>query len=272
MTTGIYLRDLSRWQEIITLHNKRINWIVCGDYGCPEILPTVAELLKLRDRLFWEKIELYYISPKVNQKNIGEEASRVRLLLKEGIRVSINDWGLLYRIRSDIKLGHSVYIGRLLSKSIANWAWWPNYLAAEIQATIDYFTQSNFQQKQKLDLLKKWGVTGIEVNVEPVSENSYAKIKNQGLEIIGYMENKILAVARACPIARLNQVNVSRSNCTKLCRESFKVVPAEAERQKFFPSMALLGNVMYCQGHRKTGWDGYRSLIYYAEYLNSQSN
>jgi hypothetical protein len=269
MNVGIYLRDLSKWREVKTLHNEKINWLVCGDYACPKKLPAIAEILKLRDGLFPENIRLHYISPKVNQKNIGEEASRVNLLLTENISVSINDWGLLYRIRQYIKPEQSLYIGRLLTKSVANWAWWPNYLAKENQESINYFTQSNFHHQPKLDLLKKWGVKGVEVNVEPLSENSYEKIKNQGLDLIGYVGNKVLAVARACPIARLNGVNVSQIDCQELCEKRFKVVPAEEERQKIYPQMELMGNVMYWQVNNQVVWDGYQSIIYYDQNLDN---
>lgn len=262
MGLGVYMRDVSTWREIPDTVKQQMEWVVCGDYGCFEVLPSVAELLELKQDLRREKIQLHYLSPKVTEATIDRETERVLALLEEEIHVTINDWGLFYQLRSHIRSEHHIYIGRLLTKSITDWAWASIILAKEEQQARDYLVQNNFQHRLKANFLKQWGIKGVEVSIDPASESSFAQIQAQGLAVIGYADHSILALSRACPLARLKGMNLSQNKCSRFCKTSFQVVPIKETQREIYPAMELWGTMVSRPQHQKPRWTDYQKIIY----------
>jgi hypothetical protein len=262
MDLGLYLHDIASWGEVPAEIKSRLGWVICGDYGCFEILPTVPELLEFKQVLSRENIQLHYLSPKVTEATIDRETGRVGALLKEKIPVSINDWGLYYQLRPDIQPDHELYIGRLLTKSISDWAFGSLFLAKEEQSAVDYLVQNNFQHRIKLDFLKQAGIRGVEVSVDPNSEPSFAQIQAQGLAVVGYADHSILAVSRVCPLARLKGVNLAVNPCGHFCKSSYQLVPVKEVQQAIYPKMELWGNLVCRPQASKPEWKDYQKLIY----------
>jgi hypothetical protein len=263
MNIGIYLRNIRKWDEIGPQIGRRVNWVVCGDYGCAMALPAVNDLIDLGRVLNQAKLKLHYISPKVSTQVIGPESDRVLALLDEGISVSINDWGLLYRLRPQLKPEAQVYLGRLLSKNILDWAWASVFLAKEEPAAIDYLAQNNLNHQVKLNFLKAWGIKGVEVSVYSESERSFRKITENGLAVMGYPDKSILAVSRTCPLARINGYDISVNHCKRWCYEGdCQVIPSKEKQQEMYPRIEMCGNILYRPLNVQPKGEFYQALIY----------
>jgi hypothetical protein len=257
---GIYTRGLNNLPDVEQIP---IDFIAFGDYGCPNIIPKTAEIIEFKNRLATRNIELHYISPKVNQAVINKEYDRVLSLMDEGISISINDWGLLFKLKKQITFKNNIYIGRLLTKSVFNWAWSNISFAKENRSEIDYLVQNNFNHKQKIDYFKQWNIKGIEANAYIAGEPSYRRIKEQGFEIIGFIDNIILSVARACPIARLKGINMYVDQCRGFCQdEVIEVITADDRQKAIYPQMELRGNVLYRPQNLSFSWHGYKKLVF----------
>jgi hypothetical protein len=267
METGLFIRNLESISDNIDL--KKINFVVLGDYGCGKRTPSAKRIISFKPELDKKKIKIYYISPKTNQAFVYDEIQKLKELIDAEISVSINDYGVLYGLSKFIKPEHSVFIGRLLTKSIYNWEWGDLYLSKEDGEQKEYLSQHNFNQKEKIDLIKKWNIRGIEINAYSKSEKYLQLIKNYGIEIIGYADNRILSISRSCPLARENKINVSETDCIELCSHgSAKVYPDEKLRN-VYPDMNLDGNVIFKRVAPDFKWDGYNAMIYYD---NTNSN
>lgn len=261
MQLGIYVREHLNISKAI--EECGINFVICGDYGCTNIVPSAQEIIDFNERLANIGVSLHYISPKLTQTVINEETNKISMLLEKNISVSVNDWGALYKIKNSIKSENNVYIGRLLTKSIHDWAWSSVYFEKENKSEIEYLVQNNFNHKLKIDFFKGWNVKGIEVNVYTEGEESYRHIKEQGFEIVGYTDNTILAVSRACPVARLNGVNFYTQKCKKYClAKQFEMLPAEEKQKNIYPKMELRGNILYKPQNPELLWHGYNKLVF----------
>jgi hypothetical protein len=261
MDFGIYLRECLVIPEKIA--QSAIHLVVCGDYGCVDIIPSAQAIIAFQKQLALYHLKLHYISPKVSQAVLDQEYSRVIRLMDAGIAVSINDWGLLYQLKPAIGPENAVYLGRLLTKSIYNWAWSAITLAREKVSAREYLVQNNFNQRQKLVYFKQWRIKGIEGNAYPEGEAGYRRIKASGFEIIGFADNPLLALARACPTARLNGADLSTHSCPGFCRtQPITIVPADDKQKAIYPPMELRGNTLYKPEDFAVSWSGYAKLVF----------
>lgn len=261
MNTFIYFRNLSDVDKISSLMFEKINGIVCGDYGCSKALPEDGEVIKVSRNLKSKNWGMHYISPKVTLATIDDEEIRILKFLNEGISVSINDWGLMYRLRNKLKAGYDVYIGRLLTKSIADWTWAPIFFEKEHKESVLYLSQNNFNHKHKIAYFKEWGIKGVEINVHKGSEASYEKIKELGFDVIGFADNTVLAVSRACPISKIYGSELSTC-CRENCLKKYEVFPANDKQRNIYPDIELWGNVLYGNIMEEVYWSGFSKLVF----------
>jgi hypothetical protein len=80
---------------------------------------------------------------------------------------------------------------------------------------------------------------------------------------MGYADNPILAVSRACPTLRYH--HDYSGSCQSLCRQKMRIYPENVEQQRVYPQMELLGNIIYTKQTQEPVWQGYEKLIYTAE-------
>lgn len=262
MEKCLYIRNLKQFEQALDSIDYKINTVFCGDYGCPKVLPMLKELLTFTNKMALKNMKVHYISPKVTQSMIDGEKSRVLEIIEHGIGVSINDWGLLYSLRSQIKPHHDVYLGRLLTKSIADWVWSYIFFERESTEAIDYLSQNSFNHNKKVNYFKSWGIKGLEVNIHRNGEPSYSNIQKRGFSIIGYADNTIAAVSRACPFLKLEGMAFGSEDCTGICSEKHIVVPTGENEQNVYPEMELCGNVIYLKKDDEPSWLGYDKLVY----------
>ena len=232
-------------------------WVFIGNYGCPYKSLTFETLLKLHEVVKSKGQKLHYISPKVTEAYIESEKAKVERLLENDISVSINDWGLFYLLRPFIKSKKSnVYIGRLLNKSIGDWVWGHSLFERENKESAEYLRQNNFNHDIKISYFIDSGISGIEVNAGLHSESSFRSISEKGMKIIGYADNKILAISRSCPIRRLNGYE-----CSELCKKRLKLVPISNPTNDY-PEMQLQGNTIVQPSENIFNWGGYEKIVY----------
>ena len=233
---------------------SKFNYLVVGNYGCPLKAPEEKELFELKTSLGNEKV-LHYISPKVPQRFVLPEFNKIVRLLEGGVEVTINDLGLFYLLKKEL-YNCSIYLGRMLTKSMGDSIWSTTLNKSEKEEVVTYFEQNNFNDDEKIKYFMENGVIGIEVNACSHSENSLQRISEKGLRIIGYADNKILAVSRSCPLRRLNQ-----SQCSELCRKKLTIIPMQDKNIKY-PTMELHGNTIVQAECNTFYWEGYRAIIY----------
>jgi len=270
MEIGLYLRNIDTINEIPEDIMHKADSITCGDHGCTYVLPTVDELLALKHSLLNQNKGLHYISPKLSQSHLDDELNRVVTLLREGLSISINDWGLLYKLKDYIKPEYDICIGRLLSKSIADWAWGALLLGGEKDRGKQYLMQNSFNHKLKIDYFKNLGIKGIDVSAHPDSEASYIGISNKGLYVTGFADSTYLAVSRACPVIHIENLGRCSDRCREFCtREEYHLIPVKADQQRMYPKMQLIGNTVYKPIDVKPRQDAYRRILYTWNSLNA---
>lgn len=263
MKLSLFIDRLSDWDKIKDDEEVKnnLNGIFCGDYGCDKRCPSTDEIILLNRELAANNIQLHYISPKVSQALMEREREKILTLLKDGIDVSVNDLGLLYSLYDSLENDYQIYLGRLLTKSIADWVWSDIFLSKENDHTMDYLYQNNFNEHRKMRLFQQYGIIGIEVNIHKRAENSYKEIQRAGFKILGYADNSILSVSRSCPILR-NIDNEKECNCSDLCRDNYRICPSNEKQRSIYPYMELRGNVIYTQNSDEISWNGFDKLIY----------
>ncbi len=242
MEHGLYLNNI----DFILIDKLRIGndiqKIFFGNYGCLKACPNLDHIVKISKHLEGKGHKLHYISPKLAQSEISTEYARICSLIEQNISVSINDWGLLYKLRNEIKSNYIFFLGRLLTPSIINWIWHPIFTKDEDEQAKDYLYQNTFYHSYKMQFFKEWNIAGIEVNTYTQSEASYNEIKKNGFKIIGYSDDVILSVSRSCPHRRVRSESYQ---CFKDCQIKSKVEPSLEKHKELYPELYLKGNVIY---------------------------
>lgn len=259
MDIGLYIKSLEQLTDTLEKDIKT-DWIMFGDYGCYKRIPDLKQL----KRIAGNGVEnYYYISPKINTGVMEWEYNHVLQLLKDGVSVSINDWGLLYKLQKVVAEDASLYLGRLLTKSINRWVWGQLHVGKEDKEAMAYFTQNNFYQEDKLAYFKNWHIKGIETTIFKEEEESLKKIKEQGYKVVGFIDHTIAAVSRACPIAREQGIKVAGQDCSSLClQKDIYLRPAGKEQQEKYPDLNLEGTVLVKKIAPEIEWNGYDKVVF----------
>lgn len=263
MELGVYIRSTEQLKKVFE-NGLQVNWIMFGDYGCYKRIPDIRELKQISAA---ESVKFHYISPKVNTAFMEYEFNKVLSLLEQGVDVSINDFGLLYKLHKFMKEGYSVYLGRLLTKSINRWVWGNIHVAKEESEAKKYFAQNNFYQDEKMDFFKQWNIKGIETSIFQKEEESLKKIKEEGFGIIGFIDHTIAAISRACPIARDKGISVMNHDCSHLCLDQkIYIRPSNSDQKEKYPELNFEGTVLMKKIEPTISWDGYDKVIF--SYIN----
>lgn len=254
MKQSIYLLECNDWNLIPHEVQSEIDTVFVGHYGCQKAAQySMKQALNLKKEY---EINLHYISPKTTNDIINLEGEYIVKLLEAGIKVSINDWGLLYHLK---KLGvpfNSIYLGRLLSKSIADWVWSDIFFQKEQKNTVKYLSQTNLNDTVKIEWLKSFNIAGVEVTIHKDSEKSYEKIKENGFQVIGYVDNEIIALSRACLFKKLDEQ--SNTICDRQCYNVIKAKRNEGQEL----TLNVSGNLMTKYNKKIIQWNGYDKLVY----------
>ncbi len=254
MKKSIYLLKCDVWNLLPFEVQNEIDTVFVGHYGCQRA--AQYSMRKAQNLKKEYGINLHYISPKTPNDAIKLEEEYIIKLLESGIKVSINDWGLFYHLK---KLGipfDSIYLGRLLSKSIADWVWSDIFFQREQKNAVKYLSQTNLNDTVKIEWLKSFNIAGVEVTIHRDSEKSYEEIKKNGLQVIGYVDNEIVALSRACLFKELD--NQSNIVCNIQCCNVIKAKKNEGQKL----TLNISGNLMTKYSKKLVQWDGYDNLVY----------
>lgn len=263
MEIGLYLRSLDMLKKVPDEVMQKVGSITCGDHSCTYVLPSIDDLLDLKGSLSNKNKGLHYISPKLSQVHMQDEFNRVITLLQEGVSISVNDWGLLYKLKNHIKPEFDIRIGRLLSKSIADWAWGLLLLGGEKDRGKSYLLQNSFNHNLKIDYFKNMGLKGIDVSIQAGSEPSYREIAKKGLYVTGFVGDSYLAVSRACPVLHIENLGKCSEKCKEFCtKEEYLLVPKREDQQRAYPKMHLVGNTVYKPIEIKPSLDIYKRILF----------
>lgn len=264
MDIGVYIRSKEQLKDVLT-KGVKAKWIMFGDYGCYKRIPKINELRQIVGN---SDMKFHYISPKVNTMFMENEYNQVLSLLDQGIAVSINDYGLLYKLHKNIKAEDPLYLGRLLTKSVNRWVWGAMHVTKEDEEAKAYFAQNNFYQEEKMDYFKKWNIKGIETSMFQNEEESLKKIKEEGFRVIGFVDHTIAAVSRACPMVR--DKGISAADCNQLCMDQEVMIrPSNDEQKEKYPNLHFEGTVLMKKIEPTISWEGYEKVVF--SYINEGS-
>jgi hypothetical protein len=256
----IYLLECSTWKLIPLEVQSQIDTVFTGHYGCQKAAHySMQQAQELKNEY---GLNLHYISPKTSNDAIKLEEEYIIKLLEYGIKVSINDWGLLYRLKTHGVSSDFIYLGRLLSKSIADWVWSDIFFQKEKRNAVDYLSQNNLNDTEKIEWLKSFHIAGVEVTIHRNSEKSYEEIQKNGLQVIGYVDNEIVALSRACLFKKLD--DQSNAVCSGQCHNGIKAIKNEGQQL----TLNVAGNLLTKYNKKTTQWAGYDALVYDWQTIN----
>lgn len=199
METEIRITHYKHFEKAISLMPEVI---AIGHEGCLNRLPMCEELVEAK------KINrLKIILPKIPVNSMADvEVYLKKIVCKLGsIEVTVNDYGAMLRLAN--LAGVKIVLGRLLLKSFEEHpqadliakryphSWRQNILQADIFLN------------EKIDLIKKYNVSAIELNLLPSTVKALTKFNlNRKISVHGILDQTILAVFRSCPLAKKQKI------------------------------------------------------------------
>ena len=175
--------------------------------------------------------------------------------------MSINDWGLIYKLKNNSISLSNIYLGRYLTSGISNWSFHNYFLDTESTEVKEFFLQENYSHSYKLKLLKEMGINGLEFSLYDRNHDEYRRVSEQGFKIIGYINTSVLSISRSCPMLRLTNNQDNKEECNENCIADYKVNPMSCSKKEIYPNTFLLGNVLYEKREIDSIWDGFEMTV-----------
>ena len=203
------------------LFNDDCQAIVFGDEGC--IYKALdSKWIELFNRYGNKEIMLRYLTPVVPQKYIYQIYKYIEKMADiKKIKVTFNDYGLLYICRDLIAKGKIIpVLGRILSRSITDCAWYHKLLENEEEELFKLITNHSFNDERKIEILNKFGIKEIEINI---GNDEYKLLKNSNIDLTIYISNAIVAVGRLCYAARWYGIDLPKCKDDPRCRKKLDI-------------------------------------------------
>ncbi|MGD9210590.1 MAG: hypothetical protein PVI90_07430 [Desulfobacteraceae bacterium] len=216
--------------DIDPLFDLPVDCIGIGSETCVHQLFPAAKLLKRLERIFSSGRMGRVITPLIPNPYIEKVADLIRQIiqLEFPIAISVNDYGLLYKCRSLHRRGEQEFcIGRLLAKSVDNWPWKDQIVKDEEPNIKDNLLQNNCCYNRKLEFLKQYGVSSVELNLKPSQLKYLNVLEKYEFKILVHIDYILLAVSRSCPIVRQHKLSIP--DCMSACKDSYTLNLADRE-------------------------------------------
>ena len=159
--------------------------------------------------------------------------------------------GLLSKFNKQNELKFKIILGRTLIRTLEYTPWHDCFTKNEMEDLV----QINILHTEKLEILKKCNVYGVEMCATHNNINAMKMIQNAGLAVITQYDNIIATIGRTCPVVRWLDEEVGK--CNNLCSRSYKlefvapggVLLKDAEMKnkvaEIVPNLLCIGNVVY---------------------------
>jgi putative protease len=114
--------------------------------------------------------------------------------------IVFNDWGLLKTASSCCRKTEKSnwWIGRLLSRSMADWPWFKMVVREEDEDVKQAFLCNYLNNDEMYTLLSSYLIDGVEFNNNILNHQNCEMLKNNGFKVKVHYDRKLLAVGRAC--------------------------------------------------------------------------
>lgn len=176
-------------------------------YDCTKISPDIA------------RHKLVLVTPRVPEFSMEKTRSLIRDILKKFDikRIIINDYGLLYAMSLELK-EVQIVIGRTLSRNLKYCPWADRIMQQETKAVKRYIYSSNFAHQSKIAFWKKFGISGVEVCTEDLTEEFLAFMKSHNMNVFCHYDTVIASIGRVCHLKKMKYVQ-THTRCNKVCTQ-----------------------------------------------------
>jgi len=249
---------LNRINELIGLP---VDTIIVGHETCPNHIDSVEDYIKAFEKLESAGYEIKFQVPFTYQEHFSKMFNLVAELIKakEGMNLIVNDFGILYALRSNNLLDKCrIIVGSGLSYNYDLCPWFDHIAEVENKEVNNYLRTHNFNSQTNIEHMKEFGVEEIEVSIFEGLESSFSNFKSNGFELNGVLDLAIVSTSRACHIARLfgHQDQIG-NNCKEICSTPLKITTTHywdmansdsklisKELQESIPQMHVHGNII----------------------------
>lgn len=211
-------RKMEECHEDVT---ENIKGIVLGDEGC--VYKALDETVPVQMKQGLNRgFSIRFVTSFVPDAYIEAMYERIELLSKiANIKVTFNDYGLLYRCKKLIESERiTAVLGRLLTHSIIDCPWHGKLLRHEPPELAKAVTGQNFHHEAKISLISDMGVREIEVNA---LDNSEICLDNWNIATAAYTDDILISVGRLCFAARWYDKILPECRTERLCERKIPV-------------------------------------------------
>lgn len=223
-----------------------------GSESCVHRLPSVEHV-----EAIVRKIEgLTVVTPITPQKHYDLMLEYVKSL-PGGIRLVVNDMGMLYTLHRDGVLDsfEAVAAGRGIVHTSEACPWVDHLVRDESEAVRSAFLQTNLNYSRTLHLIKGMGISAMETDME---SRTIRAARRTGLPVAGHMEYIAVSYTRSCHTARF--FGEQPPGCILRCNSPMELelvdmfdlsgtppgfAQPSPEMLEVYPVLYLLGNTVY---------------------------
>lgn len=249
---GIALDKLNQME----LHDGEI--IGVGSEGCVhDCIRKFRQLLSISEKEYFKKISFRIITSRVPEKCMSPILNMLSEIVKK-VQVDsivINDYGLLYCIKSNHLVANNLILGRTLIRTLADVPWHNLFVEAESLDTRESMMQANIMHLEKIELFKKYNIRGVELSPVDVNEKIIYSLQKIGVQCYVHYDNQIATIGRTCP--RLRIIKSKAKGCTIDCDqaiqleffEPYGLSKLDFDKANVYPLMYNINNVIYHRGN-----------------------
>lgn len=220
-----------RWFDHI--YTNTYEWadiISFGSESCPRALPDTESYDYLIELLCRKHILPKLVTPRVSQSELPDVIHLLDYIVDRNIPLDIvvNDWGILFYClkRKDV---FQVHIGRQLCRSLFDSPWAKYILHNENQDVVKFLKAHPYDDYTKLELIREWGIKGVEINSFQEISHSIQSLISFGLEVAIDVESSLLTAGKKCLARRI----CSAGDCSQICSQVYSIEPKK-KWQGFF--------------------------------------
>lgn len=275
MKLELYVRDVNELSDFLQLD---VDTISIGDDGCIKKILNNINIIDVAKKIIDSNKKLKIITPKIPQMYMEETIDLIEKINKitKDYTLVVNDFGILEACREREMSPKRMLIGRALSRALEECAWYEDFVESENEDYVIDLISNNFSDNRKIDLMKEYGVKGIESTLLENSNHAFKWINKRGWIVDTYIGNSTIAYSRNCHYARYKKL--SSEECVGKCNEKLNIEMVKGcNGEKTFPvknsfrenglKFYLIGNVLYKDNKydlkdiEKLNYEGVNNLI-----------
>lgn len=257
-----------------------ITGVVIGHENCPHFYrqSNVDEMIQLA---LQAGLQVRVNLPVLFEEYLEEfKAEAVRLLTQyPGVKLIINDWGLLYYLHSacpDVKF----VAGKGISFTYGDNPWNEHILKAEKEKYQEMLKAHNMENPDTISQLKLLGVDEIELSDLELSDHAYQHLKSEGFTVTVNKGMSVVTMSRACHCLRFLNKCGEMGNCIQYCTKEIilsiqqyydmintELKPLSVETKAMQPDMIVNGNITMVRNDRVASDTSHIDVMIYDERL-----